>query len=148
MKKIINADVIFGAVMLIIAIVFYVAGVELASIGLKGSIDAGFFPRALTIIIAIMSICMIVTGFMSPQKYFEIKEENKAGVRLIIGTIGIFGIYIGLWKFIHFIPLTLVFLLSMSWLLKLSWKFAIIYSIIMSCGLYYIFANVFRIILN
>ncbi len=148
MKKFLNADVIFGTIMLVICGAFYSMGMQLASVGLKGGIDAGFFPRMLTVIVAVMSVGLIIAGIAHPKSYFSIDEQNKPGIRLIIGTLMIFSLYIALWKLVHFIPLTLVFLLAMSWLLKLSWKFSVIYSTIMSFGLFYIFASVFKIILN
>lgn len=147
-KRILNADAIFGTVILAICIWFFMMGRELASVGLKGSINAGFFPRILALLVGALAVGLIVRSFFSPQAYFSTNNVDKKNIRNLLGTIMIFGLYIALWKIVHFIPLTLVFLLTMCWLLRLSWKFAVIYAAVISCGLFYLFASVFKIILN
>ncbi len=147
MKKIINSDVIFGTVVLAICVWFFVEAQTLSAVSIAGSINAGFFPQMLAITVGLMSVVMMVQGFCSPKSYFSAGVDKK-NIRLFLGTVILFGLYVMLWKTVHFIPLTLVFLLGMSFLLKLSLRFAVIYSVIMSCGLFYLFAGVFKIILN
>ena len=147
MRKLLNGDVIFGGVVLAVCIWFFIMGQQLADFSFSGGIDAGFFPRMLAIVVGLMAVLLIIQGIRYPESYFS-KGTEKANVRMFAWTLLLFALYVGLWKLIHFIPLTIVFLLAESYVLKLSWKFAVIYSAIMSCGLFYLFAHVFKIILN
>lgn len=146
-KKYLNGDVIFGLGVLAVCVWFFINGQKLASVSLGSSIDAGFFPRVLAIIVGLLAVLLIVQGILHPKKYFvEGVEKNNA--LLMIKTVIIFGLYVALWPYVHFIILTFVFLMAMNFILKRSLKFSIIYSLIMSVGLFYLFANVFKIILN
>ena len=147
-KRFLNADVLFGVAVLAVSVWFFLMGQGLASISLAGSIDAGFFPRMLAIVVGLLSALLIVQGVRSPRPYFGKAEDGSNNLAMFLETVLLFGLYVLLWKLVHFIPLTLAFLLGMSFVLKLSLKFAIIYSVIVSCGLFYLFAGVFRIILN
>lgn len=145
-KKIFNGDVFLGVIILAVCIWFYVNGQKLASVKLGGSIDAGFFPRVLAMLIGLMAIGLIIQGIKNGNDYFG--NADKASKLLFYETIAIVGAYVFLWQYITFIPLTIALLLALSFCLKINWKAAIPYAVIMSCGLYYIFANVFKIILD
>ena len=146
-KSFINGDVVFGIVILAVCVWFYVNGNALRGVGFAGAIDAGFFPRAIAIVVALFAVALIVGAIRKPKAYFS-ENVDKKNLTQFLETIAATALYVGLWKVVHFIPLTLIYMLAMSWILKLKWKFALIYSVVMSVGLYLLFARVFRIILN
>lgn len=146
-KKFLNADVLFGLVIFAVCVWFFMMGQQLQSKTLSGRMDAGFFPRMLSVIIGAMSVAVIVSGILHGKEYFE-SGTDRENLRKFWGTVMMFGIYVLLWKYVHFIIITEAFLLGMCWLLQMNKKFAVIYSTILSFGLFYLFAGVFKIILN
>ena len=146
-KSLINGDVIFGIVILAVCAWFYINGSALRDVGFAGAIDAGFFPRVISIVVALLGVALIVGGIRKPKAYFS-ENADRRDITQFLETLAAVALYVGLWKVVHFIPLTIGFMLAMSWILKLKWKFALVYSVVMSCGLYFLFARVFRIILN
>ncbi len=145
-RKYLNGDTVFGLMIIAVSTAFFIGGLKLANVKIGNTMDAGFFPRMLALVVGIMGVMLVITGIRDPKDYFGGAE--KRDVKQFFETVALVALYVILWPYIHFIPLSIAFLVGMGWVLKLSWKFIIPYSVIMSCGLYYVFANIFKIILN
>ncbi|QAT49135.1 tripartite tricarboxylate transporter TctB family protein [Caproiciproducens sp. NJN-50] len=147
LKKVFSADILFGTFILGICVWFFIMGTQLETAAVAGRMDAGFFPRMLAVIIGCMAAALIVISAVHPKNYFAVNSDRE-NLKKFWGTVLMFGVYVMLWKYVHFIIITEIFLLGMCWLLKIGKKFAVIYSTILSVGLFYLFASVFKIILN
>lgn len=146
MKKLFNADTIFGFAVLVVCAVFFVMGSQL--VGMKGQAGPGLFAQMISVITGILAVALMVNGVRAAKAGTAEETPGTADDRrLFFMTLIFTGLYVLAWPHVHFIICTALFMLAMSWLLKMSWKFAIIYSAIFSVGIYYLFANVFRILL-
>ena len=146
MKKIFNADTIFGFVVTVVCIIFWVMGSQL--VGMKGQAGPGLFAQIIATVTGVLSVLLMINGVRAKVSgTVEETPGTKDDRRMFFMTLIFTGLYVLVWPHVHFIICTAVFMLAMCWLLKMSWKFAIIYSAIFSVGIYYLFANVFRILL-
>lgn len=146
MKKYFNSDTLFGIAIIIICILFFIMGGEIK--GMKGQAAPGLFARLIAIVTGSFALMLVVNGVREAMAGNVPTTPGSAEDRkLFFKTILLVALYLIAWKHVHFIVCTLVFLLLESWVLKMSWKFAVIYSVVFSFGIYYIFANVFRIML-
>jgi len=146
MKKLFNADTIFGFGVLVVCAVFFVMGSQL--VGMKGQAGPGLFAQMISVITGILAVALMVNGVRAAKAGTTEETPGTADDRrLFFMTLIFTGLYVLAWPHVHFIICTALFMLAMSWLLKMSWKFAIIYSAVFSVGIYYLFANVFRILL-
>ena len=146
MKKILNADTIFGLIVLIVCAVFFTMGSQL--VGMKNQAGPGLFAQLISVVTGILAVMLMVNGVRTAIAGTGKEIPGSASDRRLFYITLIFtGLYVLAWPHVHFIICTAAFILGMCWLLKMSWKFAIIYSAIFSVGIYYVFANVFRILL-
>ena len=144
MKRILNGDTMFGAVILIICIGFFTMGFQYT--GMAGDAGPGLFPQIIAVITGIFALSLTISGIRKGINGEEVKTEAFDRKNFYY-TLLFMTMYLASWKYIHFIICTEIFLLAMCWNLKFSAKFSIIYSTIFSVGIYYIFANIFRILL-
>ncbi len=146
MKKYFNSDTLFGIAVIAICILFFLMGGELK--GMKGQAGPGLFARIVAVVTGAFALMLVFNGIRDAMNG---KVSDAAGTaadrKLFYYTLILVGLYLIAWKYVHFIICTEIFMLAMCWVLKMSKKFAIIYSTIFSVGIYYIFANVFRILL-
>lgn len=146
MKKLFNADTILGFAVIIVCVVFFVMGSQLT--GMKGQAGPGLFAQIISVVTGVLAVMLMINGVRDAVAGTTEKTPGtKDDRRLFFMTLIFTGLYVLAWPHVHFIICTAIFMLAMCWLLKMSWKFAIIYSAIFSVGIYYLFANVFRILL-
>lgn len=142
-----NSDTLFGIVIMVICAMFFVMGGQLR--GMQGQAGPGLFPRLVSVVTGIFALLLTIDSVRRSVSGKTGDEEKKPAEDLgqFYRTIVLVALYLVSWNYVHFIICTEIFLLAMCWQLKLSRKFAIIYSTIFSVGIYYIFANIFRILL-
>lgn len=146
MKKYLNSDTLFGIVVIAICILFFFMGGELR--GMKGQAGPGLFARIIAVVTGCFALMLVVNGVRDAKNgNIPAVPGTKADRKLFYCTLIFVGLYLIAWKYVHFVICTEIFMLAMCWILKMSKKFAIIYSTVFSVGIYYIFANVFRILL-
>lgn len=149
-KRLVNDDVLFSLLTLATSILFFAASFQYQ--GMKGDSGPGTFPRMIAVVTGILSLALIVTSLFFSKEKTAVKEdtesnENAMSRREFWLTLILVGLYLASWQYVHFIICTLVFLMLMSRVLKLPLVFSIIYSVVFSVGIYFIFANVFHILL-
>lgn len=146
MKKYWNSDILFGIAIIAVCILFFIMGGELK--GMKGQAGPGLFAKIIAVVTGCFALMLVINGVRDVAKGKTQELPGTASDRkLFYCSLLLVGAYLIAWKHVHFIICTEVFLVAMCWLLKLSKKFAVIYSTIFSVGIYFIFANVFRILL-
>ncbi|MEY8338059.1 tripartite tricarboxylate transporter TctB family protein [Lachnospiraceae bacterium 62-35] len=143
MKKTLNGDTLFGIVVMLICAGFF--GFSFQYRGMSGEAGPGMFPRIVAVATGLLALVLTINGMRSStEKKAAGKREDR---KIFAYTIILTALYLILWPYVHFIICTELFLLAMCGVLKLSKKFAVIYCTIFSVGIYYIFANVFHILL-
>ncbi len=143
MKRILNGDTLFGIAIMIICAGFY--GFSYQYRGMAGEAGPGLFPRITATATGIFALILTINGILkSGSKEDTSKVEDK---NIFFKTLILTAVYLLAWPHVHFIICTEIFLLLMCWILKLSKKFAIIYCTVFSVSIYYIFANIFHILL-
>lgn len=146
MKKYFNSDTLFGIAVIIVCIIFFKMGGDIK--GMKGQAAPGLFARIIAVITGSFALMLIVNGVRDVMNGNVTEIPGTAADRKIFyKTILLVALYLIAWPHVHFILCTLVFMLTEGWVLKMSPKFTIIYSAIFAVGIYYLFANVFRILL-
>lgn len=146
MKKYFNSDTLFGIAVIIVCIIFFILGGQIH--GMKGQAAPGLFARIISVVTGIFALMLV---------FNSVRDAKNGNVAVIPGTaedrkvfyktILLVALYVLAWPHIHFIICTLAFMLAEGYVLKMSPKFTIVYSIIFAVGIYYLFANVFRILL-
>lgn len=146
MKKYFNSDTLFGIGVIIVCILFFIMGGQIK--GMKGQAAPGLFARIIAVVTGTFAGMLVINGIRDAMSgKVQVLPGTAADRMVFFKTVLLILLYLVAWPHVHFIICTLVFLLAESWVLKMSPKFAIIYSLIFSFGIYYIFANVFRILL-
>lgn len=101
----------------LVLLVFAVIGVVYfneANKFMKGNIDAGYFPRIISVILIILCIISFIQTIREEE--YRINMEN---IRYVLLTIVLTALYFVLWNMIGFFyPLTFVFMLSLFILYK------------------------------
>ena len=143
-KRFLNGDVLFSLLTLAISIIFFVASFQYK--GMKGDSGPGTFPQMIAAVTGVLSLILMIQSLISSKEKPAVEEDTTTRREFWL-TLILIGLYLASWQYVHFIICTLVFLLLMSRVLKLPVIFSIIYSSVFAVGIYFIFANVFHILL-
>lgn len=146
-KSIFNSDVIFPFFILIVSVCFFAMGAVFNKPTADGHIHEGFFPQVLAGLVGILSVSIIINGIRKNPIYFKMDGEQKKNLKLVLKMAGLFIAYVIAWPFVHFIIITLLLLLGMCRLLRMSMRFTVIFSAVFAVGIYFLFTEVFSILL-
>jgi len=161
-------DIITGTVLMALSIVMFVMTFNIEALT-DSRVGASFIPRIISVLIAIMSIPVIVTGFgrrggdkadkinsvsdsdeTSHSKTEEPLEKENSYIYVIV-TIVLLFVYLYLIPIIGFLIATSAYLIIQmlifsEWTIKNMRRYAVI-SIITSTIIYYVFRNAFYVML-
>ncbi|MFD1385296.1 tripartite tricarboxylate transporter TctB family protein [Oceanobacillus oncorhynchi subsp. oncorhynchi] len=153
-------DLITGIILMVLSIVMFTGSLNMEALT-ESVIGADFMPRMIAILIAIMSIPIIVSGFKN-KKEVKIEEEipvtedeeetdNKNGFIYLIFTIILLFVYLFLIPILGFLITTIAYLiiqmlLFSKWTIRNVFLYGVI-SIITSSIIYFVFRNVFYVML-
>ena len=107
-----------------------------------GSLGPGFFPVACSVILVILGIALIVRGIRQGGKvrYFEMTPEKKANLRTVALVTGMCILFLVAWKLTRkFLVCLFVYSIVINKLLKRSWVFTIIFSVVLTAFVYCLF---------
>ncbi len=135
-----NADLIIGFSSFILAGVVFVATRDLSRLG-------GLFVNYTLVVIAILSVLMLIKGFLKPERlaFFDSNVERN---NVIVGIV-ILALYLILMPLIGFLPASYLFYAVFNLYLapdRWSWK-NIIRSVVISAVVVTVFYGVFRFLL-
>lgn len=135
----------FGLLILVISAGFFVYSYQYH--GMAGEAGPGMFPRMIACVTGIISVILMIGAFVGEKKPDIIEGEKNTDHKVFWCSLVLVALYVITWKYVPFMIRTEIFLLAMSWVMKFSKKFAIIYSTVFTVAIYLIFANIFRILL-
>lgn len=148
-KRILNADSIFGMITLIIAIAFIaVAQTSYPGVTRDGVPGSKTFPIVTGSCVAFFSVLLIIEGIKKQNVYFTLEEGQKQNLIQMIEVYASLLFFMVIWNFVPFIVAAIILEVMLCKILKLSWKFTIIYSVAVVVILYLIFAQAFQVRLN
>lgn len=146
MKKYFNSDTLFGIAVILVCILFWQMGGEIK--GMKGQAAPGLFARIIAVVTGSFALMLVVNGVREVMSgNLQVLPGTAEDRKVFYKTLLLVALYVLAWPHVHFIICTLAFLLAEGWVLKMSPKFTVIYSVLFAVGIYYVFANVFRILL-
>lgn len=133
---------IFSIFLLLVSLIgYYLARGFESGFMTDNGLGAGFFPKLVCIILAILSIVMFVKSFKD-KKIYKFSKNNKNTFIIIGLCIG----YLFLMEKIGYLLSTIIF--SFSVIITLDRKnliMNVIFSIIFPIGIYYLFSKVFNV---
>ncbi|MEF3331412.1 tripartite tricarboxylate transporter TctB family protein [Oceanobacillus oncorhynchi] len=153
-------DLITGIILLAISIVMFIGSLNMEALT-EGAVGSDFMPKVIAILIAVMSIPVIVSGFKSGEidktdeeaPAAEVKEgtDNKNSFIYLILTIILLFVYLFLIPILGFLITTAAYLiiqmlLFSKWTIKNALLYGVI-SIVTSSVIYFVFRNVFYVML-
>jgi putative tricarboxylic transport membrane protein len=137
---VLNADLIIGFSSIVLAGVVFVATRDLSRLG-------GLFVNYTLVVIFILSVLMLIKGFVKPQRlsFFDSSEERN---NVIVGVV-ILAVYLILMPLVGFLPASYLFYAIFNLYLAQdgwSWK-NILRSVVISAVVVTVFYLVFRFLL-
>ena len=147
MKRLLNPDVLFALLMLAVSVMFFAMGTDFNRPTADGSLHEGFFPQIIAVAVGIISFMIAVRAVIKQPKYFSMTAEQRKNLKMLLLSIVLFAVYITAWSVVHFIILTMIMLAIMCRIFKMSWKFTGIFSVLFSTGIYFLFTELFSVLL-
>lgn len=112
-----------------------------------GAPGPGYFPILVCSVILLLSTILFIQYLRDHKKYFQQNETQKKNLPKLLIAIGAIILYTILFMFIPFIPLTLVFMVFLNWLFGRTWRFNIIFSVVFTGVIYFVFNNLLHVML-
>lgn len=147
-KRILNSEVIFGVIAILVAIYFIAAGTKLPGATKNGVPGSAYFSTIAACGVIVFSVLLIIQGFREPKTYFHLEREQKKNLRQMVAVLAALAGFLILWKYIPFLPAACIYVFALAMILKQPWKFSIFYTIGVVTVLYLIFSVAFKVKLN
>ncbi|MFD1065653.1 tripartite tricarboxylate transporter TctB family protein [Oceanobacillus locisalsi] len=153
-------DLITGSILLVLSITMFMGSLNMEALT-DDVVGPDFMPKIVSILIAIMSIFVIISGFISkgksetdeetPVMKDEEETDNKKGYFYLILTVILLFVYLFLIPILGFLITTAAYLiiqmlLFSKWTTRNLLLYGVI-SIITSSIIYFVFRNVFYVML-
>lgn len=158
MKK--YMDTIWGVAILILCALMFYATSQIRTFAAMHGLDSRFFPHIVAGVLAVLGTILLIRGLTNVKNYMpysgETKKEHKGlsvGGRCVFETFVAIFIYVTIIDPLGFLLSTVVYLIAQMIILypeKLTKKKLILFvviSIVASAAIYYIFRNVFYLML-
>lgn len=108
----------------------------------SGSIGPGFFPLLCAVLLIVFGIVLIVRGIAQNGSvdFFQMTPERKQNLKTMALIAGTCALFIAAWKITNqFIICLFVYSIIVNILLKRSWKYTIIFAIVVTGFVYGMF---------
>ena len=154
MKKNLKGDLIPGIVATlfgVLVLLLTLTGSDMAILIAKkrGSIPGpGFFPFICGALTVIFGIALTIRGLRQngTVNFFDLTDEMRGNVKIALLVLIGLVCFLVLWKLTNlFVPLVFVYAVYLNLLFKRSWKFTIIFSIIITAFIYLLFVRGFSV---
>lgn len=142
-----KAGLLFVSACIAVALLFMIPAFKFPGGTVDGTPGPGYFPILVSSVILFLSAILFVQYLRDNKKYFQQNETQKKNLPKLLITAGAILLYTILFMVIPFIPLTLVFMVFLNWLFGRTWRFNIIFSIIFTGVIYYVFNNLLHVML-
>ena len=154
MKKALKGDFIPGLVGLIlglVVVIFTLTGNDMAILIVKkrGSVPGpGFFPIICGALMILFGLALAIRGLRQNGaiNYFDMTDEMKGNAKIALLVLSGLIVFMILWKVTnYFIPLVFVFAVYLNLLFKRSWLFTLIFSVVLTAFIYFLFVRGFSV---
>jgi putative tricarboxylic transport membrane protein len=132
---------------LALALAFLIPALGFPGATREGTPGPGYFPTIVSTIIIILSIILAITYLRDKEKYFQKNETERSNLPSLLITCVAVLVYPVFFMFLPFIPLTIVYMIFLNWVYKRPWKFNILFSVLFTLTIYFIFARFLRVML-
>ena len=154
MKKNLKGDLIPGIVAIlfgVIVLLLTLTGSDMAILVAKkrGNIPGpGFFPFICAVLTILFGIALTLRGLRQNGEvnFFEMTDEMRGNIK--IAALVLLGLicFLVLWKLTNlFIPLVFVYAVYLNLIFKRNWVFTVIFSIIITAFIYFLFVRGFSV---
>lgn len=113
-----------------------------------GSLGPGFFPFACSVLLIVLGIVLLIRGLLQHGKkdFFQMTPEKKQNLKRIAFIVGTCVLFIAAWKLTQqFIICLFVYSIVINMLLRRSWKFSILFSVVITAFVYFLFCRGFSV---
>lgn len=113
-----------------------------------GFLGPGFFPFVCSLLMVVLGIALIVRGVLQAGKvkYFEMTPEKKKNLLTIGLVVGSCILFLTAWKLTNkFLPCLFVYSIAVNKILKRTWVFTIVFSVILTAFVYGLFFKGFSV---
>ena len=153
---------VFG-ILVLIAVLADPTNMEFATVAKKGFIPGpGFFPLVCGILITVLGLALTVRGIRQngTVEYFKLTPEVKGNIAVALKVFAGLIVFLILWNVTSsmvpsfmiklglsswFVPLVFVYAIYLGVIFKRSWKFTVIFAIIMTALIYGMFVKGFSV---
>jgi hypothetical protein len=142
------AGLVFTGISIVLALVFMIPAFGFPGGTVDGAPGPGYFPVIVCTVIIILGVLLGVSYLRKKEKYFQTNETERSNLPALLVTGAAVVIYTVAFMFIPFIPLTLVFLVFMNWIYKRKWVFNIIFSVVFTLVLFFVFSTFLHVMLK
>lgn len=143
-----KAGLVFVAIIACIAVFFLIPALGMPSGSSDGAPGPGYFPTIISIAVLLLCIPVLLGYRKDKKKYFQQNELQKKNLKRLIIVGGTIVLYTILFQYVPFIPLTIVFAIFLNWIFKQKWVFNIIFSVVITMVLYFIFSKFLHVMIR
>ncbi|TWT06519.1 tripartite tricarboxylate transporter TctB family protein [Planococcus sp. CPCC 101016] len=161
-----HEDVFSGAFLLVVSVIIFITSFSFEALT-TSLVGPAFMPQIIAIIMAIFSVIITVSGFKKSKSATEktttpeeVKEEElqeelivteKKSYKPVLISLALMIGYVALLSYVGFLIMTIVYIFLQMLLLshithRKVWLFLLI-SVVTSAAIYYLFRNVFYVML-
>ena len=142
-----KAGLIFTGGCAILALFFLVPALSFPGTTKEGTPGPGYFPIIVCSIILLLCLTLAVSYLRRKEEFFQKNETERSNLPTLLITCAAVVAYPVLFMFLPFIPLTIVYMIFLNWVYKRPWLFNIIFSIVFTVAMYYLFGKFLHIML-
>lgn len=154
MKKLLKGDILpglFGVFFGVLVVVLTLTGNDMAILiaRRRGSVPGpGFFPIICGALMIVFGGVLVLKNLFQKEvvDYFKMTDEIRSNTKIAFLVFSGLIVFMILWKLTNlFIPLVFVFSVYLNLLFKRSWIFTLIFSIILTAFIYFLFVRGFSV---
>lgn len=142
-----KSGLIFVVFCIVLSLCFLIPALSFPGGSADGAPGPGYFPIIVSTICIILSVILGLVYVKDKKKYFQTTEIQKQNLKMMLIIASVIILYSILFMFVPFIPLTIVFLIFLNWMFKKKWLWNIIFSIVFTLVLYFVFSKFLHVML-
>lgn len=142
-----KAGLIFVGCCAAIAIFFLIPALGMPGGTSDGAPGPGYFPIIVSLVILVLCVLLVFKYLKDDKKYFQQTENQRKNLPKLLITAGAIVLYTILFMFVPFIPLTIVFMVFLNWYFGKKWIYNIVFSIVFTLVLYFVFSKFLHVML-
>lgn len=147
-NALLHSEVIFGIITSLISIFFFLGSRFFPEGTVDGVPGPGYFPTLLSVFLFVLSVALIISGLKKEDRYFALTETINNNLKSLFLTMLSMAGFLIMWRYVPFVISAFLFLLFLNLIFKQSMKFSLMFSAVMVGIVYYVFSNVFNVILD